>query len=322
MVGNYDKLAAPNPRSSNQRLWLCGKAFVSAGILGFLLYKTDFGPVEQYMTRSSSTLLAVAFATIGIQVFLAALRWKIVNQVIGIRMSVETSLGLVFVGSFFSQILPSTVGGDAVRAWYLFRQGNSAATSANSVIQDRLAAMFVLLVLIGVTLAALASFAHDAVQLWSLGLLLLGGFSVFAFFGLTRASGGRWSQVDVVQFILRISSDARKLLTARWLAFAILSLSLALHLMTVVTIYVLAIASVAEVTFWECLVIVPPVLLIIVVPISIAGWGLREGAMVTAFSFVGVSSETALAVSLLYGTMILLWSLPGGAVWAILRARP
>ena len=52
-------------------------------------------------------------------------------------------------------------------------------------------------------------------------------------------------------------------------------------------------------------------------PISIAGWGIREGAMIIGLGFIGVGSENAFALSLLYGFLMLAISMPGGAIWIV-----
>ena len=56
-------------------------------------------------------------------------------------------------------------------------------------------------------------------------------------------------------------------------------------------------------------------------PISIAGWGVREQAMVTAFALIGVPGEGALALSILFGLIALLFGLPGGVVWLMSADR-
>jgi len=67
------------------------------------------------------------------------------------------------------------------------------------------------------------------------------------------------------------------------------------------------------------LLIIPLVTLMMVVPISIAGWGVREGVMVVGFGYLGVAPEAALALSILYGLLMLVVALPGGIVWALKR---
>ena len=65
----------------------------------------------------------------------------------------------------------------------------------------------------------------------------------------------------------------------------------------------------------------PLVLLISTIPVSIAGWGVREAAMVTAFSTVGIEATDSLLVSIAFGLSLTVMSLPGGVVWLASR-RP
>ena len=66
----------------------------------------------------------------------------------------------------------------------------------------------------------------------------------------------------------------------------------------------------------------PAVLLVTAIPISFAGWGLREGAMVALFAFAGLGADTALALSLAFGVAYLAASLPGCALWLAWRHTP
>ena len=71
------------------------------------------------------------------------------------------------------------------------------------------------------------------------------------------------------------------------------------------------------VTVLDCLVLMPPVILITTIPISIAGWGVRESAMVAIFGFISVVQEDAIALSLLFGLVNAVVSLPGGLLWIL-----
>ena len=77
----------------------------------------------------------------------------------------------------------------------------------------------------------------------------------------------------------------------------------------------LALALGINITLLDCLVLVPPVMLVTTLPISIAGWGVREGAMVAAFGFVGVPAQESLLLSLLFGVLGIVVALPGGLIW-------
>jgi len=73
------------------------------------------------------------------------------------------------------------------------------------------------------------------------------------------------------------------------------------------------------VTIGDCLVLVPPIILAATLPISISGWGVRENMTVVLFAGIGVAHEQSAAMSLLFGLISLLVSLPGGLFW--LRER-
>jgi uncharacterized membrane protein YbhN (UPF0104 family) len=79
----------------------------------------------------------------------------------------------------------------------------------------------------------------------------------------------------------------------------------------------MAIGMQLELKIIGLLVIVPVVTLLMVLPISIAGWGIREGAMIIGLGFIGVESENAFALSLLFGFLTLLIAIPGGAIWIV-----
>ena len=64
-----------------------------------------------------------------------------------------------------------------------------------------------------------------------------------------------------------------------------------------------------------------PVVLIAIIPVSIAGWGIREGAMVAAFGYAGLTPGDGLMVSLLYGAAYLVIGVIGGLVWLLTSKR-
>ena len=70
------------------------------------------------------------------------------------------------------------------------------------------------------------------------------------------------------------------------------------------------------------LFLVLPVVLISIVPISIAGWGVREGAMVAAFGYAGLPQSDGLIISLLFGAIYLVLGAIGGLVWVLTTAAP
>jgi hypothetical protein len=92
-------------------------------------------------------------------------------------------------------------------------------------------------------------------------------------------------------------------------------MSMGAHVGVAVMVFLLADALGVRVSLMNCIFLVPLVMLTTLIPISIAGWGVREGAMVVAFGLIQVPRSDALAVSVLFGAMLLATSLPGGVLF-------
>jgi hypothetical protein len=79
--------------------------------------------------------------------------------------------------------------------------------------------------------------------------------------------------------------------------------------------YGLSLALDLHLSFQVLLIAVPPVFLLTIVPISLAGWGIREGAMIGIFMLVGADQTKVLAMSILYGLLLIVSALPGSYFW-------
>ena len=66
----------------------------------------------------------------------------------------------------------------------------------------------------------------------------------------------------------------------------------------------------------------PTVLFLSMLPISVAGWGVREGAMIAALALVGITPSASLALSICFGLCLIAVSLPGGILWFMHRVSP
>jgi hypothetical protein len=127
----------------------------------------------------------------------------------------------------------------------------------------------------------------------------------------------KWRNVALVSRLADVASDARRAGFMLKPATSVLFLSLSMHLLAILSVYVLARGLGMEITALECLALVPVVLLISTLPISLAGWGMREGAMVAALSFAGIENSEALALSILFGLTLLAISLLGAVFWLV-----
>ena len=220
-----------------------------------------------------------------------------------------------FIGQFFSQVLPSTVGGDAVRIWLLARGEAGWPIAIYSVLIDRVVGVSALAIMVVACLPWTLNLIHDPIARLALTLIgfgTLGAALAFLALGIP--------QLQVLQkwWLTRHLATASRFawrLCRSTAGIRVAWLSLAIHLMTVIVTWGAAMAAHAAVDFAHILFLVLPVILIATIPVSIAGWGVRESAMILAFSYAGLAESDGLIVSILYGLVSLGVGAIGGVVW-------
>jgi glycosyltransferase 2 family protein len=141
--------------------------------------------------------------------------------------------------------------------------------------------------------------------------LTLLGVAVLAMLDRMPAALRRWSgnRLDGV------AAGTRRVFLAWPLAGNLFGLSALAHVLAALALFALADGLGAPLTVWQSLGLVPAVVLISMFPLSFAGWGIREGAMVVMLGFAGVTPVMALSLSILFGVALLAASLPGLALW-------
>jgi uncharacterized membrane protein YbhN (UPF0104 family) len=214
-----------------------------------------------------------------------------------------------FKGSFFNQGLPTSIGGDALRVLDVAGTGHRKRDAFYGVAVDR-----------GLGLAGLLLFNFLALQsnehllprpafLTINGLVSLGMAGFVAVHLLHKFSWLERSKLTVVFY--RISERLAAVLGS-FRDWAIhIPLALFIHLLTLLAIYCLGLSVGMDFGLWTYMVIVPPVILLTIVPVSVAGWGIREGGMIGLFTLIGGDKTQVLSMSILYGMTLIVTSLPG-----------
>ncbi len=292
------------------------KAAVSGLLIWWLLKRTDLAAVLQGLDQISAGPLILALIVSLLAGCLLAVRWTVLNHVLGISLSGLRTLRLSWIGLFFNQTLPSTIGGDVVRVWFVYRSGVPVDRAASSILMDRLCAAAALILIVAVSLPASSAIIADPTARWSLPILVgLGGGA----FAVLYAFGGEWGVfLDrwlATRFIVVLARDLRRLTRSKTKLIAVVVAALLIHMTSVFAVWLIGWAVAVEISLLHCLIFVPPVLLVSMIPISVAGWGVREGAMVVAFGFVGVPEANALIVSLILGVILVVVGAPGGLLW-------
>ena len=245
------------------------------------------------------------------QVFLGIIRWKRFLILKEITISINRCGKIFWTGLLFNQVLPSSVGGDAIRTFLLMKSGFKIGVSSISILLDRMFGLIGLLILLLIFIPISKYFIPDIIsilQIYFLIILMTIFISVIFFLDIFVK---RLSKYKFFQLISTLAKDGRYVLRNTQLAITLIILSISIHVLTVLSIGFIALSLNIIVPWSFLFIIVPIVILLVFIPISISGWGLREGIMVFGLSFVGISGAEALTLSLTYGFFLLITSLPG-----------
>ena len=300
------------------------KVLVTAALIWFAFQDVTFGQLGVRLAGADAGLLLAALTVLLMMSILAGARWRAVSWLAGAPLGHLAAQRGLFVGLFFNQTLPSSIGGDAMRIWLVGRAGAPLSAAIASVFLDRaigLAALAWTSVL-----GAGALIAGGNIGAWLgvvsilLAVLAVAGFALLVAFG---GGAGRGLEARGWTRPVRAAAQAaRRLVRMRRLGLAVLAQSLAVHLLLVAAAALIFAALGAPVPVFYLVGAVPLVMLLAVLPVSLGGWGVRETAMVAALAPVAVSPADSLTGAVLLGLGLLVAGLPGGIWWLAARRTP
>ena len=291
------------------------KILLSIAIIWFLLSKVDLKSTIELLLNAHKGYSIAALGVILIQVVVISFRWKNVLFHLNILDSFEEILRITWIGLFFNQVLPSSIGGDAFRTYYLHKKGHSLVSSMLGVLIDRVFGVIALVILVIVTFWFLITIVNEPITRW--GLYIIAGSSVLAICALLSMDLFTKSMLNwkFIRGVRSISYESRRLVLSFSPGIKLIVLSLLNHILTIISILFLSVGIGLDAHWFGIIIIMPIASLIMMVPVSIAGWGIREGVLIIGLGYLGIGPESALALSLLYGILMLIISLPGFLIW-------
>jgi glycosyltransferase 2 family protein len=280
--------------------------------------------------RSDRRLVLAGFLLFGLTAQIGVARWWLLLRAQGVAVTFWTAHRLTFVGFFFNNVVPGPTGGDVVKAVYVASGTERRAQAVVTVLVDRVVGI-VALALIAATVLLLnwgePKYRELGLFIFAfLGLLALGAVLFFSrrvrrllrLDGLSGRlpGGGLVRKVDEAMFHWRYHKGA--VLVALVLSFAN---QLAIHGLMLLFAAGLHVTTQAgdPLRVADYMVVLPAAFIVSAVPVFPGGWGVREGAFAFFFAFVGVDRNPAVALAVLNGMTMLLWSLLGGVYF--LRGR-
>lgn len=300
-----------------RRPWV-QRGIVSAALLAVVALWVEPAAILAEVKRLAPAWVLAALAISVLQVMLSAWRWKLTAGLVDVPLRFGYALREYYLALLVNQLLPGGVLGDAGRAHRHARQAASKGSAWRAVVIERASGQ--------VAVALLTLVALFSSPLWhaALGvpLLLTIAASLVAVLVVLVALG-EWMRrghgLTLPAWCNALGRDIRRGLLQRgvWPLQLVSSLAIVLSYGFVMVCAARAIGS--EMSALEILALAPVLLLAMLVPLSIAGWGVREGAAAGIWVLVGLPAAQGVAISLAYGVLVLLSSLPG--VWVAFAKR-
>ena len=299
------------------------KLAATVALFWFVLSKVDLADLASKLTpRQIATALSAGVAVLSLQVVIGAMRLRYCVRLLGRNLKMRESWIACQFGGFFSHTPISFVGGDGMRIWHMVRIGLPLAESAKAIIVDRALGFFGMMTLVLLSAPVLSGAITDP-HMWGgyLILLAIGIGATIVFFVLGRFGPIASHRPKTLRRIVELATVSKYLGAHPERVLKAFVLGLAVTSLNVAAIWAISLGYADGIEFRATFAAAPVVFLIAMVPVSVAGWGLREGAFVVAFGLFGVPASLALTVSITFGIAALLAYSPAAVLIVLARRR-
>lgn len=314
------------------------KLIIGVGLVIFLYTKLeDPAGLWLQIRQSNKVMLAAAVVVYAGAVAMSAMKWGILLRAIGIRPPTRRLLAYQWVAEFFNNFLPAQVGGDVMRGYALASDTHRAADAAASVLIDRFLGLLVFMSAAAVASTSMLIFGRPSGvpftgdELLAMRTMALGsvGVALLLMAILAAMLSRRLKRLaDKVLLFLPFSSKTmpiwQKLAAAfnayRYAYRALLTAALtSLFIVFLTSVQIWLITQAIQpggIALVEVLAINPIiVLLLVAVPISPGGLGVRQGAFSIMYFLIGAGGDLGYAVGLMQQFVVYTVSVAGGIIW-------
>lgn len=308
-------------------LLVIAKLIFSISLIGWILQKTDLAAIWLSLKGANFYLVVAAFLLFYIGYLIIAMRQRMLLAAQNIPVSIGFLVQSFAIGMFFTNMLPSTIGGDASRMYDIYRVAGSKSKAVSVILIDRFFGMFAL-VIYGFVAALMSPQIRQSVPgiALYLGLGLVAMASVlWIVFGtgaamVDRIMALRLGPLSVIQRLMARIISSFELFRGRGDVLVRATLwSFLLQLNVIVHFILLSRALDIAVPIEAMFVIIPIASILMLIPISINGIGLRETIFVFLFGIYGTSVSASVAFSWIALSLLLVQGVVGGLVFLTRR---
>ena len=291
---------------------------ITVAILGYLASRIDMAAAGAAIVRVDPGYLMLVLALVAIDRAVMVLRWVLLLRASGVRVATTEAARIFLVSSFVGSFLPAGVGGDVARAYGLSRATRDGSEALASVAIDRVLGIIALVVMGTVGLIATATGIADWRASAAIALLLLASFAMLWADWMIRALvPGVIGRNGLGARLLSLGQALSRYRARPFTLLHVFGWSLAVQVLRIAQAYFLGLGLGIPVAFRYYLVFMPVGLLMLLLPISVSGFGAPQAMIVWLMRPLGVADEQSFALS----TLIVLTGLAGNLPGLVLTLR-
>lgn len=294
------------------------KSLISTTLIFYIFSKIDLNELKTLLgLKSIFIILGITFF-LTISTVMSGFRWKLILKNMSNNISVGWASINIIIGMFFNLFLPSSFGGDIYRIYHSKKNGINLSIASLSIVSDRFFGLLTLIILSSLSIPII--FINPYMQKFLMPILIILSFfvmtvSLFFFFLYLPNSN---------IFFFKISKISRNIIDSinlKNFKFKILMISIVLHIFNILCFYIASFAVNFHLNIFTWFIIIPPIILISSIPISIGGWGVREGLLILALVELGANQIEATKISIIYGISLVLVGIIGGIFWVFVNNK-
>ena len=293
--------------------------FLISSILLFIVLKSiNLKELTILLKNLDIIYIVLAIISIYLGIFISSLKWKILLSEQKINVNLKEVFSAYYYGMFFNNFLPSTIGGDFMRAKIISNKRRRLSKVLVSVLFDRYLGIMALsfLALMG-SVSSMRLGYPPTITIFGVSFFLFTLLITIIFFKYNLKLKERLFSDEIDKFLLNFYNSLRKykklskgIINSVILSFIFQGISI------LCTIFIVKSLGL-EISLGYLFLIIPLVSLFSMIPLSINGIGLREASYVFFFSKLNLSATSALTVSFLTFSILVIVSLIGGIIFTI-----
>lgn len=299
------------------------RIIISFAILYILSKSIDLEESLELILKADGFWILLSVIIILFLRFILTLRWKVVLSYLNIFYPFGKLFKINYMATSIGQVLPGGVGGDLIRGYQLNKEINQLVNTTSSILFDRMIGIIsmVVLALFSLGIAELSGFSLEISNIILVFcLIFLGGLFLIPFVknflqkSVVFKSDKLKRKLEKIIKVLDFTTNKNQLIQ---LFPKIFGMSMLVQIFRVILFYCIFTSLGIQLDLIYFYIFIPLMLVITILPISIGGLGVREGALIYFFGFLNIRPELCVSAGLIFQLLQILISIPGIFLWIL-----